>query len=467
MPVYYLAIDIGASGGRHILGWMEGERLCVREMYRFPNGMQNKNGTLVWDTDVLFRHILCGLAACRDEGMAPAFLGIDTWGVDFVLLDRAGNRLEDAVSYRDGRTAGADAEVCTLIGDEALYAETGIQKQPFNTIYQLWALKKRSPELLREAERFLMIPEYLTFLLTGKQAAEYTNATTTQLVRAESRTWSERLLRLLDLPKRLFLPVMMPGTRVGSLLPQWQRALGFDCTVMLPATHDTGSAVLAVPMQEEHAAYISSGTWSLVGTERRDPLLSERSRLCNFTNEGGYDGSFRYLKNVTGLWMIQSMKKELQDMGQTYTFDALCHMAMQQPSRLRIPVNDPAFLAPDSMIRAVEHACGQSNMSVGSLFSTVYQSLADYYGDCIRELEVLDGAEVSALHIVGGGSRDGYLNQLTANACRKPVYAGPSEATAIGNLLAQMLACGVFPDVPAAREAVRGAFPPEIFLPEG
>lgn len=466
MPAYYLAIDIGASGGRHILGWMEEGRLCVREMYRFPNGMQNHNGTLVWDTDALFRHILCGLSACRDAGMTPSFLGIDTWGVDFVLLDRAGNRLGSAVAYRDGRTAGADKEVSALIGDEELYAETGIQKQPFNTIYQLWALKKRSPELLRESERFLMIPEYLTFLLTGKQVAEYTNATTTQLICAKSRTWSERLLDTLDIPKRLFLPVAMPGMRIGSLLPKWQKELGFDCTVMLPATHDTGSAVLAVPMQEEHAAYISSGTWSLVGTERLTPLLSEESRFHNYTNEGGFGGSFRYLKNVTGLWMIQSMKKELQEMGQAYTFDALCRMAMLEPSGLRISVNDPVFMAPKSMIQAVEHACGQSGMTVGALFSVVYQSLADHCGECLTELEKLEETPISALQIVGGGSRDRYLNQLTANACQRPVYAGPSEATAIGNLLAQMLACGVFRDVPAARDAVRTAFPPEIFLPE-
>ena len=465
MPTYYLAIDIGASSGRHILGWIEDGTLRIREMYRFPNGMLHKNGTLIWDTDALFRHILQGLAVCRDEGMIPSYLGIDTWGVDYVLLDRGGGRLGEAVGYRDSRTEGADREVAALIGDEALYAETGIQKQPFNTIYQLWALKKRSPELLREADRFLMIPEYFNYLLTGKQAAEYTNATTTQLLHAGTRDWDRRLLRLLAIPEKLFLPVTMPGVRLGSLLPQWKEELGFDCTVMLPATHDTGSAVLAVPAWEEHAAYISSGTWSLLGTERKKPDTSEKSRLHNFTNEGGFGGSIRFLKNITGLWIIQSMKKELEEMGRRYTFDALCDMAVKEPTSLRIPVNDPAFLAPESMIRAVEHACGQQNMTVGALFSVVYQSLADNYGACIRELEQLCGTPVGVLHIVGGGSRDSYLNRLTADACGKPVYAGPSEATAIGNLLAQMLTCGVFSCVKEAREAVRKAFPLQYFLP--
>ncbi len=460
MNSYYLAIDIGASSGRGILGYVENGVLRTREVYRFPNGMNLKNGRLCWDTGALFAHIKEALKACAACGMIPSYLGIDTWGVDFVLLDENDRMLGDAVGYRDSRTEGADARVYELVSESELYARTGIQKAIFNTVYQLMAVKHEHPEYLEKAKTFLMIPEYLNFLLTGVKAAEYTNATTGQLVNAKSNDWDRELMAKLGYPASMFQPIQMPGYVLGGLRSEIAAEVGFNLQVILPATHDTGSAVLAVPSNEENVAYISSGTWSLLGAERMTPDTSEQSRLLNFTNEGGYGYRFRYLKNIMGLWMVQSMKKELEQRGERYTFDELCDMAIAcGDTPLRVNVNEARFLAPDSMIDAVKEACGKQEMSVGELYAVVYRSLAQCYRDDVAGLEQMLGREISAIHIVGGGSKDDYLNRLTAETCGKTVYAGPSEATAIGNILAQMLATGVFEGVSEARNAVRRSFP--------
>ena len=460
MKEYYLAIDIGASSGRGIVGWMEQGTLLTREVYRFPNGMQKKNGHLCWDLDALKGHLIGALKACVEAGTLPSYMGIDTWGVDFVLLDENDEILGDAVGYRDSRNEGMDALAYEKMDEKELYARTGIQKAIFNTVYQLMAVKQENPEHLERARTFLMIPEYLNFFLTGVKAAEYTNASTTQLLDAARCDWDGELLARLGYPREIFLPISMPGTCLGTLRPEIAAEVGFDLKVILPATHDTGSAVLAVPSDEEDVAYISSGTWSLLGAERSEPDTSEQSRLLNFTNEGGYDRRFRYLKNIMGLWMIQSMKKELEARGEKYTFDQLCDMAVAcGDTPLRVSVNDSCFLSPDSMIAAVEKACGKENMSVGELYAVVYHSLAECYRADVRGLEQILSREIKAIHIVGGGSKDDYLNRLTAEVSGKTVYAGPSEATAIGNILAQMLASGVFESVAQAREAVRASFP--------
>lgn len=466
MSGYYLAIDIGASSGRGILGWVADGVLHTKEIYRFPNGMTKKNGHSCWDTDALYAHIVSALKSCAEQGMIPSYMGIDTWGVDFVLLDEQDRMLGDAVGYRDHRTDGMDALVYEKVPEAELYAHTGIQKAVFNTIYQLMAIQKENPAQLSAAKTLLMIPEYLNFLLTGVKAAEYTNATTGQLVNAHTRDWDRALIERLGYPTQIFLPLQMPGTVLGPLRPALAEEIGFNLQVVLPATHDTGSAVLSVPTNESDVAYISSGTWSLLGTERREADTSERSRELNFTNEGGYEYRFRYLKNIMGLWMIQSMKKELAEAGETYTFDELCQMAIAcGDTPLRICVNEKRFLAPDSMIGAVKEACGKPDMQVGELFAVVYHSLAECYRDDIRGLEQMLGHEVRAIHIVGGGSKDEYLNRLTAEKSGKTVYAGPSEATAIGNLLAQMLATGVYASVEEARSAVRESFPIAVFHP--
>lgn len=456
--MYYLAIDIGASSGRHIIGSYENGRIVTEELYRFPNGMQkNESGTLVWDTESLFHHIKAGIKACVDAGKSPDYIGIDTWGVDFVLIGNDGKRIGDAVGYRDKRTEGMDTELYKVISEKELYSRTGIQKAIFNTVYQLQYLKMSCPEQLESAKALLMMPDYLSYLLTGVACSEYTNATTGQLVKAGESDWDYELIERLGIPTGIFTPLKMPGHIVGELTDEVKAETGATgARVILPPTHDTASAVAAVPTNDEDIIYISSGTWSLIGVEKSEPDCSEQSMEHNFTNEGGIFKRYRYLKNITGLWMIQSMKKEL---GGDYTFDKLCNMAKEYDSTpLRLDPNDSRFLSPDSMIDEVRSALGKPDITLGEMFSAVYHSLADAYKKAVDELELLMGREMKAIHIVGGGSKDDYLCSLTALSTGKPVYAGPSEATAIGNLISQMLSTGVFKTLPEARNAVYNSF---------
>ena len=458
MKKYYLAVDIGASSGRHMLGSMENGRIVLEEVYRFENGLEQRGGHLCWNFDRLFGEIKNGLKRCGELGKAPFSMGIDTWGVDFVLLDEAGGVLGDTVAYRDSRTGTMDRAVEKLIDPEELYARTGIQKQIFNTIYQLAAVKKEHSEHLEKARSFLMVPEYFNFLLTGIRKNEYTNATTTQLVNAQTRTWDTELMERLGFNPAIFGELSLPGTAVGTFLPAIREEVGFDCEVVLPATHDTGSAVMAVPADD--GIYLSSGTWSLMGVERPEPDCGARSRDRNFTNEGGYDYRFRYLKNIMGLWIIQSARRELP---RKHSFDELCAMAQSCGTfASRIDVNDPSFLSPVNMTRAIRDYCARTGQQVpgstGELFACIYHNLAASYGETVREIEELTGREYPAVHIVGGGAKDEYLDALTAQYTHKKVLAGPVEATAVGNLLAQMLKDGVFSGLSEARAAVARSF---------
>jgi rhamnulokinase len=456
MNAYYLAVDIGASSGRHVLGWLEDGRLRMEEVYRFGNGMERVNGHLCWDTDGLFGHVKAGMARCRERGRVPSHMGIDTWGVDFVLLDGGGRRIGDSVGYRDHRTNGMYEEIAKVLSPGALYERTGIQRQPFNTLYQLAAIRRENPESLESARSLLMMPDYFNYLLTGVMSAEYTNATTTQLVGPVTKDWDWELIRLLRYPERIFNEIKPAGTVLGGLAGGVKRELGMDLTVVLPATHDTGSAVLALPSSGE-TIYLSSGTWSLMGIELREANLSRAGMEKNFTNEGGYDYRFRYLKNIMGLWMIQSLRREL---GGEIGFGRLSEQAMRNadfPSR--VDVNDERFFAPDSMIEAIRESCERSGQRVpsaeGELAAVVYLSLADCYAETAREIETITGREYGGIHIIGGGCRDGGLNRLTAEATGKTVYAGPAEATAAGNLLAQMIAAGEIKSLEEARKIVR------------
>ena len=457
---YYLAVDIGASSGRHIIGWVQDGKMMLEEVYRFENNLQTKNGSLCWDTDHLFNSIVEGMKACKALGKIPTTMGIDTWAVDFVLLDEAGNRLGQTVGYRDSRTEGMDKLAEQTLSFEELYAKTGIQKQLFNTLYQLLAVKKETPQLLDKAKRFLMIPEYFNFRLTGVAKNEYTNATSTAMVNAHTKTWDTDLMNLYGIPTHLFGDLAMPGETVGNLLPEIREQVGFDCTVILPATHDTGSAFLAVPAQNDTSVYISSGTWSLLGVENKQAITSAESAKANFTNEGGYNYRFRYLKNIMGLWMIQSIRRNFD---KKYSFADLENMAKERadfPSV--VDVNHPDFLAPESMVEAVKNRCAATGQavpqSVGELMQCVYQSLARSYAEAIKELSELTGVTYTHIHIVGGGSKDGYLNGLTAAATGLPVIAGPTEGTALGNLMVQMMAGGDFADLQQARAAIANSF---------
>ena len=464
MEKYYLAVDIGASSGRHMLASMKDGKMQLEEVYRFPNGMDNKNGTLCWDVERLITEIKNGLKKCKETGKIPVSMGIDTWGVDYVLLDKDDNILGDTVGYRDSRTEGMDEKVYEVIPQDDLYARTGIQKQVFNTIYQLMAVKQSHPEYLEQAETILMIPDYFNFLLTGVKKNEYTEATTGQLISPKTNDWDYELIDMLGYNSRMFLPVSMPGTVVGDFTEEVQKEVGFNCTVVLPATHDTGSAVLAVPTNDDDAVYISSGTWSLMGIERKEADCSMESMKANFTNEGGYDHRFRYLKNIMGLWMIQSVKKEFTE---DLSFAEICEMASKETISSIVDCNDDCFLAPKSMIDAVQKFCRDTDQqvpeTVGEISSVIYNSLAKCYGDTVEEIEAITGRKYSTIYVVGGGSNAGYLNELTAKYTGRKVSAGPSEATAIGNIIVQMLHDGVFASLPEARTCVKESFDVKMY----
>lgn len=466
MQPCYLAVDIGASSGRHILGFVRDGRMELEEIYRFENRLIRKNGHLCWDIDGLFAEVVKGIRTCYEAGYAPKTMGIDTWAVDYVLLDGAGRRLGDAVAYRDERTDGirewAEAEYGLTFADH--YAHTGIQFQKFNTVYQLLALQREQPELLAAAEHFLMIPDYLNYRLTGVMANEYTNASTTALVGAESKQWDEALIARLRLPRKIFETIALPGTVLGGFTPDIQEEVGFNCQVLLPASHDTGSAYLAVPARDDKAVYLSSGTWSLLGTENLVPITTAASAAQNFTNEGGYEYRFRYLKNIMGLWMIQSIRRELgEKTGTRPSFPELIAAAKEAAAFPSVvDADDPRFLAPESMIEAVKAACAESGQPVpattGEVMQCVYNALADDYRRAAEGLQALTGKQYTSINIVGGGSQDMYLNQMTANATGLTVFAGPTEGTALGNLMVQFLADGLYPDLQAARNAIKDSF---------
>ena len=467
MRQYYLAIDIGASSGRHILAHMENGKMILEEIYRFPNGMIEKNGHKCWDTEALFDAILEGMKKCKEVGKVPVSMGIDTWAVDYVLLDKENKMIGDAIGYRDGRTMGMDEKVYAIIPEEKLYERTGIQKQIFNTIYQLMAVKEQDPKMLGQAETMLMIPEYFNFLLTGKKAAEYTNATTTQLVSPETKDWDYELIEMLGYPRQIFQKIEKPGTVLGNLTEEVKKEVGFDCKVILPATHDTGSAVMAVPTNDENTIYISSGTWSLMGTELKKADCSKESRLHNFTNEGGYDYRFRYLKNIMGLWMIQSVRGEIApELG----YGEICEAASKTDITSLVDCNDDRFLAPENMTAEVQAACRESGQKVpvgiAEVASVIYNSLAKCYEETIEEIEEMSGIVYGSIHVVGGGANAAYLNELTAKTTGKTVYAGPTEATAIGNLTAQMIAAGELSDLQAARKCIFDSFEVKTFQVE-
>ncbi len=450
----YIAVDIGASSGRLIAGLIENGKIKTEEIHRFDNGVVSKNGHLCWEIDKLFIEIKNGLKKCSQMGLVPKTVGIDTWAVDYVLLDKNGEIIGDTVAYRDGRTNGMVEKTAEIVSQVEQYNRTGIQPQVFNTIYQLMAAK----EQLQSAENLLFVPEYLNYLLTGVMATEYTNASTSGLVNAETKDWDDQMIEKLGLPRKIFSKINMPKTVVGSLKEEIAAEVGFNCDVILPCTHDTGSAVLAVPSNQT-ALYISSGTWSLMGCELLSPELSEESLSLGFTNEGGYNYRFRYLKNIMGLWMIQSVRRELN---KKYSFDQLCDMAKESDFNEIINVNDGSFLAPTSMIDAISDYCRNNGLSIpnsiGDTVRCIYHSLAKCYADTVCGIEKKLGICFDSINIVGGGSKDGYLNELTAQYTKKPVIAGPTEATAIGNLLVQMIASGDIESLSQGRDMIKNSF---------
>lgn len=451
MADYHLAIDIGASSGRHILGRMENGKMVLEEIYRFPNGASRRDGKLVWDVDNLFFHIKEGLKKAGETGRIPSTVGIDTWAVDYALLDKNDDRIGDVYSYRDSRTENSVGRVHDIIPFEKLYSRTGIQFQPFNTVYQLYDDSLSGK--IREAESMLMLPDYFNFLLTGVKRQEYTNATSTGLVNAVTHEWDKEIISALNLPCGLFSGLSQPGCEVGRFTKEIEEEIGYCATVVLPATHDTASAVIAAPI-EAGSPYISSGTWSLLGVEEKFAHTDAESRKINFSNEGAPGFMFRYQKNIMGLWMIQSVRHEL---GDKYSFAELVSLARENANDYIVDCNDGAFMSPENMTEEIERAAGKK-LTVGELAYCIFNSLAVCYKKSVEELEKMTGKKYTSLNIIGGGSNNGLLNELTRRETGLKIVAGPSEATAIGNMLMQMIFSGEIKDVNHGREIVKKSF---------
>lgn len=466
-----LAIDLGASSGRGIVGAFDGEKLTLRENHRFSNDPVNLCGRLYWDILRIFHEIKLSVQKTVLDGDAVSSIGIDTWGVDYGLLDRAGRLLSNPVHYRDARTEGAPALVSRTVPAEELYRVAGIQTLNFNTIYQLAVEREEAPERLAQAERMLNIPDLLNYFLTGRMANEYTILSTGALLDAKKRDYAWEILDRLGIPRRLFGDVTAPGTDLGTLLPQVQGETGkTDAHVLTVASHDTASAVIAVPSEEKDFLYISSGTWSLMGTELSDPLINAESRAANFTNEGGACGTVRFLKNIMGLWIIQESRRQWRREGKDYSFAQMEAWAKESTAfRSLIDVDDPDFATPGDMPGKIRAYCKRTAQpvpeSVGEVVRCIYESLALKYRSVAERVMELMGRRAKVIHVVGGGTKDRFLSQLTADACGIPVCAGPEEATAIGNLMMQLMAAGEVSDLSQARRVVAASFETKQYLP--
>ena len=449
MHTYYLAIDIGASSGRHILSHIENERLVLEEIYRFENNLVKSKDGLVWDIENLFSNVLNGIKKCKEIGKIPKSIAIDTWGVDYVLLDENKQEIKPCYCYRDSRTNAVIDEVESLVSPARLYEKTGIQKQNFNTIYQLYADKKSGR--LHNAKYFLMMPEYLSFKLTGEIKNEYTNATTTGLVNAKAKTWDTDIIYALGLTEVLLPPLSLPSSHVGELSVDIQKAVGFNSDVLFAPSHDTASAVCACPMADNDL-YISSGTWSLIGTEITEPILNDNARKLNFTNEGGIDYRFRFLKNYMGMWLFQNIRRNLN---KSMTYDEMMSLAKNCSEYKYFDVNDSTLVAPKNMIDAIGKLIGSDDL--GLILNSAYHSLAKSYSEAVTEIEAVTGKRFDAIHIVGGGCQDKYLNALTRDYTGKSVTAGPVEATATGNIVSQIMHDKKI-SLAAARDLIKNSF---------
>ena len=427
---YYLAIDIGASSGRHIIGWQENGQLCTREVYRFPNGVGKEKGHLVWDVKALFSHVVAGIKKAFETCPTIQSLSIDTWGVDYVLL-KGDEEVYPVYAYRDSRTEEVIPQVHEKVPFSELYRRTGCQFQPFNTIYQLYHDKENGR--LANATDMLMMPEYLLWKLSGVKAREYTNATTMGMVNAETGAFDKEIVKALGYPGEFFPQLCQPGTVLGMMCPEIAEEVGGNCHVVLCATHDTGSAVEGIPMDGNHP-YISSGTWSLLGVKTPKPITDAGSEKANYSNEGGV-GYNRYQKNIMGMWLVNELQRELcPDM----KFPEIVKLAESSTCTATVDANAPEFLSPESMKSAFDRATDNTLVTLGDYFRCAYRSLAMSYKQAIEELETNTGFTYEKLYIVGGGAKNTFLNGLTEEMTGKQVVALPIEATALGNLKIQM-----------------------------
>lgn len=449
---YCLAVDIGASSGRHILGHLEDGILKLEEIYRFENNIKEENGTIIWDIAHLVDEVKQGIKKCSEIGKIPETVSIDTWGVDYVLLDENKKEILPAVAYRDSRTNGIPEEIDKIIPRVELYKRNGIQPINFNTIYQLYCDKKSGK--LDKAKHFLMIPEYLSFKLTGILRNEYTNATTGAIVNAQTKQRDDELLNMLGIKTDIFEDLSLPGTVVGNLSEEMKAFVGFDTTVILCPSHDTASAVAACPVGD-NGVYISSGTWSLIGTENTYPVLTEEAMNGGFTNEGGINYRYRFLENIMGMWLFQNIRRNLD---KKYNYDQMMNMAMESDFTEQINPNAKEFVAPENMVEAIRTYLGKPELPIGDVLNSVYHSLANSYKEAVETIERVSGKQIDLINIIGGGSKDQYLNKLTKQYTGKRVLAGPTEATATGNLISQLMYLDKNYTLEAARETVKKSF---------
>lgn len=462
----YLAVDLGAESGRVIAGLWDGKTMRMEEFHRFPNGPVHVNGTMRWDVLRLWAEIQNGIGAARKKfGGSIVSVGVDTWGVDFVLLSKSGELLGMPFHYRDQRTREMLRNAFEIVPRNEVFAATGAQFMEINSLYQLLALQTHSPELLAAADRFLMIPDFINSCLCGVKVGEFTNATTTQCFDPIKRDWAREMLGRFKLPVNVLPQIVSPGTKLGKYE---------GIQIIAPATHDTASAVAAVPTERSGKstwAYLSSGTWSLLGVEVNEAVLSSRALELNFTNEGGVDGTYRLLKNIMGLWLVQECKRAFARKGKEFDYDQLARLALDAPPfRALIDPDDARFLNPPDMPAAIQQYCRETSRPIpeteGQIIRCVYESLALKYAKVVGWLEELTGTRIEIIHIVGGGSKNAVLNSFTANACNRPVIAGPAEATALGNLLIQARAQGAIGSLAELREISRASSELQTFMPE-
>ena len=469
MSTHYLACDLGADSGRVMLGTLAGGKICLEELHRFPNGPVKISGALHWNIDALFAELKTGLKKAAAKNLSIASISTDSWGVDYVLYDERGKIMQPVWCYRDARTASGVENATAKIARPAIYAETGIQFMSINTIYQLAA---EPTERLARAKQLLLIGDAFNHFCSGVARNEVSLASTTQLYNPLTKTWSKKILAALGLREEMFAPICPSGTKLGPMKKNLATETGLtQIEVIASCSHDTGAAVAAVPASGENWAYLSSGTWSLMGVEWSQPVINDQARLLGFTNEIGFGGSVRLLKNIVGLWIVQECRRQWAKEGEKYDFAALETIAADAPPFVSlINPDDPRFLSPDNMPKRIAEFCEKTNQPVpanhGAYMRCIYESLALFYRATLRRLERLTGKKIEQLHIVGGGSRDALLNQFTANALKIPIIAGPTECAALGNILVQAIALGHVPSHAAAREVVRNSFELKTFAPQ-
>lgn len=468
----FLAFDIGATSGRGVIGSLGEDGFEMREIYRFPNAIMELHGKYYWNVYQLYAAMKECLCRCSKQHIEIDSIGIDTWGVDFGYIGKDGTLLALPRAYRDPYTNGASEEFSAIIPREKLYRITGIEIMDINSLYQLFRARKENYSPLEAADNILFMPDLLSYLLTGKKVCEYTEASTSQLLNPVMKQFETSLLEAAGVSPTLLRPLVMPGTLIGTLTDHLAEETGVGkVPVIAVAGHDTASAVAAVPASDPNFAYLSSGTWSLLGIESEQPIITDASFRNNFTNEGGIEGTTRFLKNITGMWLLEQCRKEWEREGRGYTYEQIVEMAGSATSfKSLINPDDTVFANPVSMSKAIHTYCSNTNQSVPATDAEyvycIFRSLANRYKEMLSLLQEMAPFTIKRLHVIGGGSKNKLLNQFTANAIGIPVIAGPSEATAIGNCLIQAKAAGLVADRWEMRRIIAGSYPPETFLPQ-